>query len=184
MYSEVSVTVQGVRGVSPEEEKECCGGKGFVEKVLSLEWTSEGAMDDASVTGRKAGWPPPSLIPRRQAATTRNVLTIKGSETVKVLVIIRVPDLVYTTANNTPPLWQCPGHTSVSGEGDAENAGLENAGPWKIRDQTAGVEKTGLENTGPFPGVEKAGLKNAGTSCALCMGGEMQHNKRSRSRKS
>jgi len=37
MYSEVSVTVQGVRGVNPEEEKECCGGKGFAEKVLSLE---------------------------------------------------------------------------------------------------------------------------------------------------
>jgi len=61
MKSEVSVTVQGVRGVSPEEEKECCGGKGFAEKVLSLEWTSEGAMDDASVTGRKAGWPPPQF---------------------------------------------------------------------------------------------------------------------------
>ena len=49
MCSKVSVTVQGIDGISPEEEKE-----GYIEKdlrkrkVLSVEWKSKGVMDDES----------------------------------------------------------------------------------------------------------------------------------------
>ena len=39
----------GIRGVSPEEEKVGYGGKDLQKrKVLSLEWKSEGVMDDES----------------------------------------------------------------------------------------------------------------------------------------
>jgi len=42
-------TVRGIRGVSPEEEKVGYGGKDLRKrKVLSLEWKSEGVMDDES----------------------------------------------------------------------------------------------------------------------------------------
>ena len=43
------LTVWGIRGVSPEEEKVGYGGKDLQKrKVLSLEWKSEGVMDDES----------------------------------------------------------------------------------------------------------------------------------------
>ena len=46
MYRE---TVRGIRGVSPEEEKESYGGKDLQKmKVLSLEWKSENVMNDES----------------------------------------------------------------------------------------------------------------------------------------
>ena len=39
----------GICGVSPEEEKEGCGGKDSQKrKVLSLDWKSEGVMDKES----------------------------------------------------------------------------------------------------------------------------------------
>ena len=39
----------GIHGVSPEEEKVGYGGKNLQKrKVLSLEWKSEGVMDDES----------------------------------------------------------------------------------------------------------------------------------------
>ena len=39
----------GIHGVSPEEEKVGYGGKDLQKrKVLSLEWKSEGVMDDES----------------------------------------------------------------------------------------------------------------------------------------
>ena len=47
--SEVSVNSQGIRGVSPGEEKAGYDGKDLQKrKVLSLEWKSEGVMDDES----------------------------------------------------------------------------------------------------------------------------------------
>ena len=48
MCSEVSVTVRGVRWVSPEEEKGY-GRKDLQKmKILSIKWKSEGVMDDDS----------------------------------------------------------------------------------------------------------------------------------------
>ena len=42
-------TVRGIRGVSPEEEKDGNGGTDSQKrKVLSLEWKSEWVMDDES----------------------------------------------------------------------------------------------------------------------------------------
>jgi len=42
-------TKPGIHGVSPEEEKVGYGGKNLQKmKVLSLEWKSEGVMDDES----------------------------------------------------------------------------------------------------------------------------------------
>jgi len=42
-------TVRGISGVSPEEEKEGYDGNDLQKrKVLSLEWKSEGVMDDES----------------------------------------------------------------------------------------------------------------------------------------
>ena len=42
-------TVWGIRGVSPEEEKEGYSGKDLQKrKVLSLEWKNEGVLDDES----------------------------------------------------------------------------------------------------------------------------------------
>jgi len=47
--SEVSVNSPGIRGVSLEREKVGYGGKDLQKrKVLSLEWKSEGVMDDES----------------------------------------------------------------------------------------------------------------------------------------
>jgi len=41
--------VNGIREVSPEEEKEGYGAKDWQKrKVLSLEWKGEGMMDDES----------------------------------------------------------------------------------------------------------------------------------------
>jgi len=49
LCSEVSVNSGGIRGVSLEEEKEGCDGKDLQKrKVFSLEWKSEGVMDDES----------------------------------------------------------------------------------------------------------------------------------------
>ena len=49
MCSEVTVNSLGNHVVSPEEEKERQQWEGFAEKkVLSLEWKSEGVMDDGS----------------------------------------------------------------------------------------------------------------------------------------
>ena len=43
-----SIGIRGIRGVSPEEKKGY-GGKDLQKrKVLSLEWKSEGVMDDES----------------------------------------------------------------------------------------------------------------------------------------
>ena len=43
------VNSPGIRGVSLEEEKVGCGGKDLQKrKLLSLEWKSEGVMDDES----------------------------------------------------------------------------------------------------------------------------------------
>ena len=47
--SEVSVTVRRIRGISPGEEMVGYGGKDLQRrKVLSLEWKSEGVIDDES----------------------------------------------------------------------------------------------------------------------------------------
>ena len=46
---EIFSLTRGIRGVSPEEEKVGYGGKDLQKrKVLSLEWKSEGVMDDES----------------------------------------------------------------------------------------------------------------------------------------
>ena len=40
-----------IRGVSPEEEKEGCGGKDLQKrKVLSVEWKSEDIQTDGQIT--------------------------------------------------------------------------------------------------------------------------------------
>ena len=47
--SEVSVNSPGIRGVSPGEEIVGYGGNDLQKsKILSLEWKSEGVMDDES----------------------------------------------------------------------------------------------------------------------------------------
>ena len=46
--SEVSANSPGIREVSPKEEKEDYGRKDLQKKNLSLEWKSEGVMDDES----------------------------------------------------------------------------------------------------------------------------------------
>jgi len=43
-----SIGKRGFHGVSPEEEKVGYGGKDLQEKVLSIEWKSEGVMDGES----------------------------------------------------------------------------------------------------------------------------------------
>ena len=72
----------GIRGVSPEEEKKGCGGKDLQKrKVLSMEWKSEGLMDDESGESMQ----PMAKVPLVRLVNQKNVL-----ETLKTLKINKI----------------------------------------------------------------------------------------------